>query len=76
MANATATEAFRNTFNKVRRELSKASHFGFGFNISKGRMKDIVREAMIDNYVPCTSERIALVDNWVNRACRLGGGAV
>lgn len=66
-----ATESFRVTFDKVRRELSKTSGFGFAFAITQASMKKAFRAAMIEAGVPSTSHRIEMVNNWVSRASSL-----
>jgi len=63
-----ASQTFRATFKKVRRELSKFSGLGFAFALNEASMKRSFREAMIAAGVPSTARRIELVNNWVSRA--------
>lgn len=70
-----AIKSFRRTFNRVRRELSKSSSFGFSFPVAAKDIRQAFREEMARARVPATPERVYLVERWVQRASRLGGAA-
>lgn len=72
-ASNNASEIFRLTFKRVRRELSKASGFGFSFAAQAKDMEISFRKAMIDAGVPATPARLQMINSWIMRASKLGG---
>jgi hypothetical protein len=68
-----AVNEFRRTFKRVRRELSKTTCEGFAFCTDGFGLKKKIWFAMQKAHVPVTPGRVMLVNEWLQRASKLGG---
>ena len=72
------TKKFIAEFKKFRKQMSKASGFGFAFGMTKEQLEIEICytfQATPPETTAARVARVAVANAWLNRACRLGGAA-